>query len=351
MTTNQPINLPESALWDPISTLGLDFDSRSHCIAQVKTQDRRCRNPIARHNDAAMKKLIRRLSTQQPNVNTLATDLMDLAKLAICRHWGHHEQAPYVVDRWKNDIGNLPTPEAPVLPSPTIPSPRTAPIANAETQDEGRAQNLRGLETRLNEVTRERDQLINTVEDLRQRWRRSEVRPMPAAQAFPASSETTPILTVNTNGIPATQPAPQPPAAQQPMAADDLTLPTTINYVTQSSPTEPETDIEPATAAVPNTSAYHTHTTPLQPLTCMLELDHVARRPIADICPICFDRMADMSLADLIWCKSSCGQSFHKTCIAKWESMRENADAPLNCAFCRGPWQPPCDCDTAAPSE
>lgn len=172
----------------------------------------------------------------------------------------------------------------------------------------------------------------------------------PAVQTPPNIPRAAPIPIVDIDNTPAIELAAQTPGVQPRTVTDVPTIPP-VNNVSPPAPLELDADSVPAPAVAANTTADHTNTAPPPPLACMLELDHVARRRIGENCPICLERMAGLPLNELVWCKSSCGQSVHVYCFAQWEDGRQNPHAPLTCVCCRGPWQPQCDCDTVEPSE
>ena len=47
---------------------------------------------------------------------------------------------------------------------------------------------------------------------------------------------------------------------------------------------------------------------------------HVPRRRIDDNCPICTEPMSRRRLGDLVWCKSQCGKSVHRSCFESWHA-------------------------------
>jgi hypothetical protein len=59
------------------------------------------------------------------------------------------------------------------------------------------------------------------------------------------------------------------------------------------------------------------------------------RKPVDGECPICvFDMEAS---EDLVWCKTSCGQNFHKECFEQWKISRHGGR--VTCVYCRAEWQ------------
>lgn len=48
-------------------------------------------------------------------------------------------------------------------------------------------------------------------------------------------------------------------------------------------------------------------------------------------CPICYESLDD---SELVWCKLTCGNNFHKDCFTKWA----NSTSKISCPLCRSPW-------------
>lgn len=67
------------------------------------------------------------------------------------------------------------------------------------------------------------------------------------------------------------------------------------------------------------------------------------RKPIEGECPIC---VFDMEPAeDVVWCKTSCGQNFHRECFEQWK--RSKMGGRVTCVYCRAEW----DENAEAPEE
>jgi hypothetical protein len=40
---------------------------------------------------------------------------------------------------------------------------------------------------------------------------------------------------------------------------------------------------------------------------------------------------------ELVWCKASCGQNFHKDCFEQWKMSKHGGR--VTCVYCRAQWQ------------
>ncbi|PNS17068.1 hypothetical protein CAC42_3638 [Sphaceloma murrayae] len=93
-------------------------------------------------------------------------------------------------------------------------------------------------------------------------------------------------------------------------------------------------------AAMPGTTydLYHALVAHHQPFFAMLEETaacvFVAQRTVSpeDICAICLDNMTGK---ETVYCQKTCGQTFHETCMEKWE---QNCENETTCPYCRRAW-------------
>ncbi|KAF2814151.1 uncharacterized protein BDZ99DRAFT_380320, partial [Mytilinidion resinicola] len=101
-STNPQIH--PAVLWDPYATLGIERDQR--CVGVATSQNRKCRTALAYANANDMQKLLRKLSTRQPDPDALDPILSRIAGYGLCRNKRnkHQEQCDTVVQSWKNKI-------------------------------------------------------------------------------------------------------------------------------------------------------------------------------------------------------------------------------------------------------
>lgn len=60
------------------------------------------------------------------------------------------------------------------------------------------------------------------------------------------------------------------------------------------------------------------------------------RKPVEGECPVCWESFLDKQT--ILFCKTTCGNNFHKSCIVEWLTAPSNRQALLKCPMCRGPW-------------
>jgi hypothetical protein len=111
--------------------------------------------------------------------------------------------------------------------------------------------------------------------------------------------------------------------------ADDL-----IAQLTRSWKTHPHTSLKPTnlssrlaykeTSPTPPNTAVSTSPRRLlsslrQTPTPTCTINHAARRPQDEECPICTENLSDTPSEKLVWCKGSCGRNVHKRCFEMWK--------------------------------
>lgn len=86
---------------DATTLLGINNpDTRSlSCVGHAKTQHRRCRNTIAKHNVSSAETLLAGLPNISANRPMLKRQLLEIASMTLCRRW-HQGQAQQVADEW-----------------------------------------------------------------------------------------------------------------------------------------------------------------------------------------------------------------------------------------------------------
>ena len=87
--------------WNASEVLGIiNPETQSFgCVGYAKTQNRRCRNPIAFHNQTTARRILAELPAAHRNNTQLRQKLVELAELALCRRY-HQCQAQSVAERW-----------------------------------------------------------------------------------------------------------------------------------------------------------------------------------------------------------------------------------------------------------
>lgn len=59
------------------------------------------------------------------------------------------------------------------------------------------------------------------------------------------------------------------------------------------------------------------------------------RKPIEGECPICYDEL-NSKMDEIVYCKASCGNNVHKTCMQSW--IQATARGKATCPYCRATW-------------
>jgi hypothetical protein len=75
----------------------------------------------------------------------------------------------------------------------------------------------------------------------------------------------------------------------------------------------------PSTSDSPQRDAAPSDATLASPVRQECRSTHVKRRSHDDECCICLNLMTNTPRSQLVWCKSQCGQNFHRECIGLWQ--------------------------------
>ncbi|KAF2500693.1 hypothetical protein BU16DRAFT_523461 [Lophium mytilinum] len=291
-------------LWDPYTTLGIERDQR--CVGEATSQNRKCRTALAYANANDMQKLLRKLSTRQPDADALDQILSRIAGYGLCRNKRnkHQEQSATVVQMWKNkiieaypggvvEIANTTVPDA---ATPGLPTTRNTPSSRPSPE-------LDGIDLARLRLVR---QVLEGLDEL--------------------STRTNSRETSNT-------PVP------------------TIEIPHQAIHSAPNSRTASPAPLLRRSVSSHTLSPHHHPISCPLGLIHEPRRAPDDECPICREPASDLS--ELTWCKSGCGRSMHTECVELWRESRMQSwfeeddmhlDMVFSCALCRTEWVD-CDCE------
>jgi len=296
--------------WDPDSAFGIGNPDRwgaFTCVGWAPTQRRRCRNPIAGHNQDAAWEILDELSSMRPlEVSETQTDkLKEAAGYALCRRY-HQDQVDMVVRKWKRilreEVSGQPERRRDESSEERSTSRnhrrsvshgdsvRAPPFASSSTLSSTRSrsgsQELRQRNSRHNGMNRLGYVSDDVNEILRRMASILEAMSEQLRQAHSAPA----VVEEEQQSSRARTPEPQ----QSPQAR-------TLEPQQQS-------------VAVPESEPAHRQ-------TCTAR--HKSRRSVDEDCVICTMPMVNCSLSELVWCKSSCGRSVHRDCF---ETMRGYVD-------------------------
>ena len=235
----------------------LRIETRSTCIGQARSRCRGCNVAVAYENRKKANSLMNTLSRKSPDPVALEADLLDLARLLLCRRF-HQDQAQEIVHKWNTYL-----------------------------------------------------------EDLRESQSPSSETSVSITQS--TSSASTQISSQSSRRISHTVRTPTPIIDESPSRS-----------VAQS-PTSPSAATTPHADAATSPS-----------LSCTRR--HVRRRAIDDSCPICYEDFLLRDQDQLVWCKSGCGRTAHKTCFDTWKATCLGDGARVTCVICRARWARDCAC-------
>lgn len=86
-----------------------------------------------------------------------------------------------------------------------------------------------------------------------------------------------------------------------------------------------------------NTSPTAQQEPPAEPSTQPCKSTGTAtRKSVEGECPVCWEPFLDTQT--ILFCKTTCGNNFHKSCIVEWLTAPANRQDLLKCPMCRGAW-------------
>ncbi|CBX91372.1 hypothetical protein LEMA_P068800.1 [Plenodomus lingam JN3] len=336
------------AIWIPESTLELPNDNRCHGYAHTK--GRRCLVYVGFESSWRYAAILDELSQQQPDARQLEPLLRRLAHCTLCENW-HKYQADRIVRNWAMKIRTAyPAGSVAVQSSPS--STPTRSILQATTVTS--ANNSRPLSSAQSEV----EALHMTIRAMQELLRTTEVR-LSMLQVTQSSIGGNSVLspasssdnTSRRSSIASSVSPASPTMARSPapisVHTDSIStarmgqlLPVVAGLITSPSA---ETVVSTALSSGPDILLSATaESAPPQPCT----RPHVHRRPIEEECPICYDSalLSTCEPSELVWCRSGCGQSIHKSCFEAWRTQCETNGRDLTCSTCRANWGRECGC-------
>lgn len=291
-----------AVLWDPYTTLALERDHR--CIGEAKSKQRKCHAHIAYANANDMQKLLRKLSTRQPDPDVVEPLLARIAGYGLCRNTQrkHQEQSATIVQQWKDQIREA--------------YPGRAVVAENTADQEHETQ----APTTGNPASTRASPAVDVDELALLRLVR---------QALEGLDGSTRDNSRENTGDVSETPV---PTTEIPDEANDEAAAVT--------PTP-----EPTHDHSPHPHAHHTVVCPDTFTT------HVPRREPDLECPICKEAFENGS--EMTWCKGGCGRSMHAECVELWRESRMEEwfaeddmeqDLVFTCALCRTEWVD-CECE------
>ena len=297
----------------------LKLDSSRTCVGWARTQGRRCRNPIAAHNQAAARLVLAEGDENLRAGRSIKSVLRNVAPLLLCRRW-HQDQAGEVATEWCREVDSYQESRRTVsVASQPISAQRYRDLT--EILARGSAEQLAREELNLLQIRKRRQAAVaaravteregNTSRTSQQEPRQLRIeapevhdRSEPVEEPSRGARETVPQSRVES---PTSEAPPEPTSSSQ-----------ETNHVPEPVFSETPSDSEDVPPTSPHLSPPVKESTPT-----------ATRKPIADNpCYICYedlvadgqgrDRSEEMAPHQLVWCKRQCGINFHRECMQAW---------------------------------
>jgi hypothetical protein len=309
-------------LWCPEDILNLCEDGR--CVGFAPSRRRKCQAIIRCTNANMVGKIIDEISRQRPDPILLRPWLLRLAAHGLCVRF-HQDQADAMVERWTNKI-NAAFPAG--TSSARAPSPTSVAASSISLTAPSQPDNLR-------ETIRETMRCTN---ELLERLNNHSPGQTPSISRI-STSDISSLALSRHSTIPSDS-----SEHTTTSSSSDVTRPTRTAILPRPRPQIFRTVTVPSTDE--NSTRSTASVTPT-PQTQHCTRRHARRLALDDTCPICFegDNLSDCDAVDLVWCKSSCGRSAHKSCFETWRAQRVLDGQDPTCVVCRAAWDDECDCD------
>ncbi|KAF2844625.1 hypothetical protein T440DRAFT_376001, partial [Plenodomus tracheiphilus IPT5] len=352
--------MPQS--WVPETTLRLENDHR--CCGYAPSKRRKCRMPIGYDSVRRYTTVLDELSHQQPDAKQLEPLLERLAQYGLCARF-HQYQLDDMVRTWSRRIsaayppqtfrsqgpgevihGALISATTPMLPSPPVTptrlnSPTTTPssitIYPPERPDvEALQETIRPMQELLGATQQRLSLLEDTHSSI---GSASDPPPVANSENSTRQSSITPSLPPSSRTVTR---SPLPLSAHRSTTLATTPVPPSSTQSVTTSPIDTVTSVTvPLTSEVAPSATVES--TPPQPCT----RTHAHRLPIDEECSICYeaDHLSTCEPSELVWCRSTCGRSVHKSCFDAWRTQCEKDGRELTCTMCRADWSADCGCE------
>lgn len=355
-TTNRTHTACDIApLWDPVAVLGLCDDGR--CVGFAPSQHRKCRNPVAYHNVQSFDQVVDMISSKRPDADLLRSDLVRMAEYGLCVR-NHKNQVESMVDKWSTLIrtedrrqerhrrdrlaisvnqGTISTSTRSSLPSP---------VRSSSTSS-----------SRSASSTAVRASSLTTYELLA-----SILASSNGLEALIASH----LASVNVNTH---QPVVRSPSrvSTSDISSLDLSRSTTLSVSAPTIPPVATTEREPTLGTSPREPSIVARAPIIPPELASsrsratqtsepeivstshtrCQRTHARRLPMDEVCVICYEgaHLSECDPSEIVWCRSTCGRSFHKSCFDDWRAQCIIDGRKLTCSNCRADWDEECECN------
>jgi hypothetical protein len=310
--------------------------------------------PIRYENTKRCKSLVTEMAEQRPDVGLLEPTLRRLAEHGLCVRF-HQYQIDDMVRKWTRRILDahpqgrmrLNTTGLERAVSTSIPhtsisatstlftrSAPTVPSSSAPVREQSETRTLQDSIAAMQETIRIAQRRLEVLQDMSlatsavTRVSATDISTLPPSR--PATQSTT-VLPTQTSIVPVSSPVPS--NAQTTRRDQAASSAPQVPSPTQS-PAMPSTSTIPAIVRTESTER------------CIPT--HVHRLPFDEECSICYEDkfLSDCDPADLVWCRSGCGRTVHKSCFDEWRNQLaiSSPSRQLQCMICRAPWAEDCDC-------
>ncbi|KAJ4991145.1 hypothetical protein SVAN01_03273 [Stagonosporopsis vannaccii] len=366
-------------LWDPYQVLGLERDNR--CVGWAHTKGRKCLQIVNRGDKAIFHDIVSDMSSQPLDANELRPELRELASHGLCLQARHRRsQVDDMVAKWTRSLAHeqarsqqrLPrsgstTESFATIQSPSIPAQRTtrsssstmsASSFSAQTEVECLRLSIAAMQATIDNALRRLESIESPnaprIEPIHPLDRVSTTDISSVYLSTPSLTDSPTRSSESRTSTRSPSPTPSTSSRHSYTSSSDSSPPPT-QRLRRTQPTATTTDSPMTPVSPPQRTPTHTPS-PRCPIP------HVRRLPLTSTssCPICYESLTTPTSAHTstthpsssntaadavtVWCKSSCGQSVHTSCMDAWRASCAAIGREARCTMCRARWEGGCGC-------
>ncbi|KAF1938350.1 hypothetical protein EJ02DRAFT_457919 [Clathrospora elynae] len=333
--------------WEPKAVLELCNDGR--CIGYAPSRGRKCQMPIRYENLKRVNSLVTDLCGQYPDAELLRPTLYQIAERGLCVRF-HRYQIDEIVEKWTMRI-RAAFPEA--FPPSSIGTQDAGPtVGDQSGEDFSSSRQSMSSSESLSQSSRsstmysspslpaqsEVETLQETIAAMQEVLQTAQRR-LDLLSYTPPSADTSPSISrVSTSEISSLNLSRSSTVASSGVSRDIIAGTTSATTVREDA----------SSAAVSTASTASQVVIPAPPPSSRrCTRTHARRLPLNEECSICHegDLLLECDASALVWCRSSCGRTVHKSCFDDWRAQCLIEGRSLRCAVCRGAWDEVCECD------
>ena len=348
--------MPQS--WVPSEVLQLEDDRC--CVGYAPSKGRKCLVRIRRDNVKRCNSLLRDLSEQQPDPDLLESKLRRLAQCGLCVRF-HQNQVDSMVAQWTQRMRAVFAARSDRIVRATARDELLAPSSRSSPSNPRRSTSMAApavvSPTAQSDIETLRTTIATMQAELLAAQRRLDllahdsVIPSPSRvstsdiSSLRLSRSTTTTSHSDTNGRRRSETSTN-SHGSQPVVHASARSPTATPATSRTQPVDTAGLNTRNTTPVTTRRSTPTSVAETRSAPPPCSSTHVHRLPYSEECSICYDGddLSTCNSSEVVWCRSGCGRTVHKSCFDEWRARCTLDGRSLRCTICRSDWEPDCEC-------